>query len=120
MKRARWVDVTCAVIVIAGLLWYTMTEVGAGNYWSAFVATVAQGALAAGLLLGRRWAIQAMAILLVLGNAFAVFELFPPFGDEVHPALSMGARVTALIAVTVGCLGLCTALYFRQRAWHTR
>jgi hypothetical protein len=115
MKKPALVSLFSAIVLIAGAIWYGLSEMQAGNYSASLIAVAALGTLAVCLLFGQRWAAQATAMLLILANLLAVFEFFPPFGDEVHPALSMTARVVALMGISVLCMGLSVGLYFRQR-----
>ncbi|UPG88161.1 hypothetical protein L2Y96_12100 [Luteibacter aegosomaticola] len=117
-KLDRIIDIFFATLS-GGLLLVLVPIAIAGMSYTAApppLIGIALGALVWGHLRGFNWAAKATVMLLVLGNIFAIFDFFPPFGDEVHPGLSLGERLLGLSFVTAACVSLIVVLYFRQRS----
>jgi len=112
----RLTDYGCAALHLCAILAYGVPALKAGWYTPALIVFIALGSVAAGHIRGHKWAGQATTILLLMTNAFCVFMLFPPFTVENGPnTQSIAVKELQLLAITVFCVGLCLALYARQR-----
>jgi hypothetical protein len=115
LHRHRVIDLACAGLEIALLLFFTPLAVLGKSYIAATIIAVVLGGTAFGHIKGRQWAARTTLYIVFIGNALAIFGLFPLFDESTRPELPFGLRVAIMIGVTAGCVTLLTMLYLRLR-----